>query len=265
MQNMNGHSIGFIGYGNMAKAIAASFSGADGITSLGAYDVNVKAADGNAVMYDSAEKLIAASDIVFLSVKPQSAPDALAELDFSEKIVISIMAGTDIAKIASLCCGATKIVRVMPNLCARVGKSVSAFCPSGLSEDEKQTVFELLSRFGLAAEFDESYFDVITGLTGSSPAYTFRYARALTECGVRNGMTFEQARDLSLYCIAGCMDVLASSSSLEEMQTMIDNVCSKGGTTIEGIYVLNEGNFDNLVMNAVDAAIARSRELSGKK
>lgn len=152
----------------------------------------------------------------------------------------------------------------MPNLCARVGKSVNAFCPSGLTEEETADVFELLSCFGLAAKFDESFFDVITGLTGSSPAYTFRYAKALTECGVENGMTFEQARDLSLYCIAGCMDVLASAQSIEEMQTTIDNVCSKGGTTIEGIYVLDKGNFDDVVCNAVNAAIKRSRELSGK-
>ena len=262
---MNDRKVGFIGYGNMAKAIASSFVSAPGVSAIGAFDVNANAADGTAKMYATAEQLIAASDVVFVSVKPQSAAEALTGLDFSGRIVISIMAGMSISAVSSLCRGADKIVRVMPNLCARVGKSVNAYCPSGLTEEEKKEVHELLSRFGLAAEFGEEFFDVITGLTGSSPAYTFRYARALTECGVRNGMTFEQARDLSLYCIAGCMDVLASSSSLEEMQTMIDNVCSKGGTTIEGIYVLNEGNFDNLVINAVDAAIARSRELSGKK
>ena len=156
-------------------------------------------------------------------------------------------------------------MRVMPNLCARVGKSVNAFCPCGLSEEETESIRELLSCFGLAYKFDESYFDIITGLTGSSPAYTFRYARALTECGVKNGMTFERARDLSLYCVAACMDVLASSRSLDEMQTTIDNVCSKGGTTIEGIRVLDKGGFDELVEGAVNAAIARSRQLGEKK
>lgn len=261
---MKEHAVGFIGYGNMAKAIASSFKKNEKVKKLGAYDVNPGASDGKVTMYDSADKLIVASDVLFLSVKPQSAADALAGLDFSGKIVISIMAGTAINKIALLCSGTQKIVRVMPNLCARVGKSVNAFCPSGLTEEETADVFELLSCFGLAAKFDESFFDVITGLTGSSPAYTFRYAKALTECGVENGMTFEQARDLSLYCIAGCMDVLASAQSIEEMQTTIDNVCSKGGTTIEGIYVLDKGNFDDVVCNAVNAAIKRSRELSGK-
>ena len=262
---MNDRKVGFIGYGNMAKAIASSFVSAPGVSAIGAYDVNANAADGTAKMYASADRLIAASDVVFVSVKPQSAAEALAGLDFSGRIVISIMAGMNISAVSSLCGGADKIVRVMPNLCARVGKSVNAYCPSGLTESEKKEVHELLSRFGLASEFGEEFFDVITGLTGSSPAYTFRYARALTECGVKNGMTFERARDLSLYCVAACMDVLASSRSLDEMQTTIDNVCSKGGTTIEGIRVLDKGGFDELVEGAVNAAIARSRQLGEKK
>lgn len=257
-------TVGFIGYGNMAKAIAASFAASDEIGALQAYDVYAGASDGNVVMCESASALVSSSDIVFLSVKPQSASEALAGLDFSGKIVVSIMAGTSIEKIKSMCAGAMKIVRVMPNLCARIGKSVNAFCPVGLDDGEIETVRDLLSCFGLTERFDESYFDIITGLTGSSPAYTFRYAKALTECGVKNGMTFEQARDMSLYCVSACMDLLASAASLDEMQTTINNVCSKGGTTIEGIYVLDKGNFDELVINAVNAAIARSKELSGK-
>ena len=258
-------NVGFIGYGNMAKAIAASFSSCGKTDGIRAYDVSPSAPDGNAEMCASASELVSRSDVVFLSVKPQSAADALSGLDFSGKIVVSIMAGTNIAKLRSLCKGAEKIVRVMPNLCARVGKSVNAYCPVGLDEEETKLAEDLLSCFGLAEKFDESYFDVITGLTGSSPAYTFRYARALTECGVRNGMTFEQARDMSLYCVSACMDMLSSASSLDEMQTMINNVCSKGGTTIEGIYALDKGNFDELVISAVNTAISRSRELSSGK
>lgn len=262
---MKNYVIGFIGYGNMAKAISSSFVASGKADKVGAYDVNAAAADGKVSMYSSAADLVAASDVIFLAVKPQSAADALGGLDFTGKTIVSIMAGMSIDKVRSLCHGSEKIVRVMPNLCARVGKSVNAFCPCGLSEEETENIRELLSCFGLAYKFDESYFDIITGLTGSSPAYTFRYARALTECGVQNGMTFEQARDLSLYCIAGCMDVLASARSLDEMSTTIDNVCSKGGTTIEGIYVLDKAGFDKTVIDAVNAAIARSRELAGNK
>ena len=132
------------------------------------------------------------------------------------------------------------------------------------TDEELANVAELLGSFGFAAAIDESFFDAITGLTGSSPAYTFRYAKDIVAVGVKQGLSFEQSRDLVLYCIKGCMDMMTSASSLDEMQTMIDNVCSKGGTTIEGIYKLDAGNFDDTVMSAIEAAIARSAELSRK-
>lgn len=261
---MNKCTVGFIGYGNMAKAIARAFSDKNVTSAVYAYDLNLNAADDCVTLTATADETVKQSDFVFLSIKPQSAESALNALDFSNKTVISIMAGVPTQKLKRLCANCDKIVRVMPNLCARVGKAVNAYCCDGLSESERVEVSELLNSFGLAAEIDESFFDVVTGLTGSSPAYTFRYAKALTECGVKHGMSFEQSRDMTLYCIAACMDVLRSASSLDEMQTTINNVCSKGGTTIEGIYKLDEGNFDDLVISAVDAAIARSAELSKK-
>lgn len=256
-------TVGFIGYGNMAKAIARSFAGKELIGGVYAYDIG-GAADENAVMTETAGAAVAKSDYIFLAVKPQCAAEALAALDFTGKKVISIMAGISLAKLRKLCPHGDKLVRVMPNLCARVGKAVNAYCYDGLTETEIAEVETLLSSFGLAVRLDESFFDTVTGLTGSSPAYTFRYAKALTECGVRHGLSFEQSRDMTLYCVAACMDVLRSCDSLDAMQTTIDNVCSKGGTTIEGIYKLNAGGFDETVSAAVDAAIARSAEL-GKK
>ncbi len=261
---MNKCKVGFIGYGNMAKAIADSLVGNDLIDGIYASDINCSAGNGVATMLGSNAEVVAKSDYVFLSVKPQSAEEALRGLDFGGKIVISIMAGKDIAAISGMCAGATKIVRVMPNLCARVKKAVNAYCCVGLNDEEERTVAVFLGSFGLAAKLDESFFDVITGLTGSSPAYTFRYAKAMTECGVKHGLSFEQSKELVLYCVAACMDVLKSANSMDEMQTTINNVCSKGGTTIEGIYKLDEGKFDETVISAIDAAIARSVEL-GKK
>ena len=258
---MKNYRIGFIGYGNMAKAIAASFARNGISASVVASDVNASAADVNAEMLSSNAEVIAKSDYVFLSVKPQTASEALSGLDFTGKIVISIMAGKKLDAVVSLCNGAKKAVRVMPNLCARIGKAVNAYCYTGLTAEEIDNVEKFLNSFGIAVALDESYFDTITGLTGSSPAYTFRYAKALTECGMKHGLSFEQSRDMSLYCVAACMDVLKSASSLEDMQTTINNVCSKGGTTIEGIYKLDAGNFDETVIAAVDAAIARSEEL----
>lgn len=261
---MNKCKVGFIGYGNMAKAIAASFENNDIVECAYAYDVNPAAQDKHVIMLGSSTEVIAKSDYVFLSIKPQMAKEALAGCEFTDKIVISIMAGKKSDELKELCTGSSKIVRVMPNLCARVRKAVNAYCAYGLSEEELKCVHKLLSSFGLASYIGENYFDAITGLTGSSPAYIFRFAKDIIECGVQQGIEFEQAKELVLYCISGCMDLMKSANSVEEMQTMIDNVCSKGGTTIEGIYKLNEGDFDKTVKSAINAAIKRSEELSKK-
>lgn len=258
------YKISFIGYGNMAKAIAVSFAADKNIVGVYAYDILPFTSDGKVCPVKTAQEAIDNGDYIFISVKPQSASAALSGLDFSGKIIISIMAGMDADSVRKLCYGSDKLVRVMPNLCARVGKSVNAYSVYGLDEKEKCAVEEFLACFGMPSEIDDKFFDVITGLTGSSPAYSFRYAKALTQCGIDNGLTFEQSKNLVLYCVAGCMDVLASCGSLDEMQTTIDNVCSKGGTTIEGIRVLDADGFDGTVISAVNAAITRSREL-GKK
>ena len=259
---MQKYKIGFIGYGNMAKAISKSLAKCDFVENLYASDVNEGAKDDNVTFLQDNGSVIESCSHVFLSVKPQMANEALRGLDFEDKVVISIMAGKDLDSLTELCRGAKKIVRVMPNLCARVGKSVNAYCAIGLDDNELAVAQKILSSFGLAMRLSESFFDVITGLTGSSPAYTFKYAKAITECGVRYGLDFEKSRDLALYSISACMDVLKNAQSLEEMQTTIENVCSKGGTTIEGIYKLNEGNFDELVISAIGAAIQKSAELA---
>ncbi|MBR6788694.1 MAG: pyrroline-5-carboxylate reductase [Clostridia bacterium] len=261
---MKKYKIGFIGYGNMAKAIAKGLMKIDIVESLSAYDPYYDTYDGIVSVKTSAQNLIDENDYIFLAIKPQMAETALKGLNFDDKTVISIMAGKSTESVCALCSGIKRLVRVMPNLCARIGKSVNAYCSVGLSDESLLIVESLLSSFGKVVRLDEKYFDVITGLTGSSPAYTFRYAKAITECGMRNGLDFEQSRDLALYSVSACMDLLKDTASLEEMQTTIDNVCSKGGTTIEGIYKLDEGNFDELVISAINSAIAKSVELSKK-
>jgi len=108
----------------------------------------------------------------------------------------------------------------------------------------------------------EKYFDAITGLTGSSPAYTFKYILNNIKCGMDNGFDFETSKELVLYTIESSSKLLSSCNSINEIETLIDNVCSKGGTTIEGIKKLDAANFDLTVQSAVNAAINRSKELS---
>ena len=161
----------------------------------------------------------------------------------------------------NLCKNSKKIVRVMPNLCAQVGESVNAYTSIGLSREEESDIKGLLDSFGKSYVIDEIYFDTITGLTGSGPAYMFRFIKNMIECGVEGGLSFEQSRNMVLSVAIGSAKLLSSCECINGIQTMINNVCSKGGTTIEGIYALDEGNFDEVSKSAVKSAIRRSKEL----
>ena len=259
---MKRSNIGFIGFGNMARAIS------DGITenrlnyTIRAYDPIVNNYK-NVVFSKDGKELVQSSDFVFLSIKPQMAEQALSGIDFGNKIIISIMAGIDISRIKSLCSNSEKIVRVMPNLCARIGKATNAFTCINLTDEETNEVKAILDSFGKSFNMDEKFFDTITGLTGSSPAYTFRYLMDNIICALDNGFDFELAKELVINTAISSAYLLNNCTSIDEMKKLIDSVCSKGGTTIEGIKKLDEMSFDTAVISSVNAAIARSKELSG--
>ena len=258
---MNKYKIGFIGYGKMARAIAR-YLGESGYTDILASDPVFDCPTGKGVqLFNDNKRLVSSCDIIFLSVKPQTAADALKNIDFTDKIVISIMAGLTLDKLSGICFNAAKIVRVMPNLCAQVGKSVNAYTVIGLSQTEKEDIEALLNTFGAAYNIDEKFFDTVTGITGSAPAYVFRFIKNIIECGCDDGLSFEQSKNMVLDMTAGCAQFLAGADSLCQIQTMTDNVCSKGGTTIEGIKVLDGADFDDTVKCAVKSAIKRSKEL----
>lgn len=253
------YRIGFIGYGKMARAIA-KYLAENNCGSICASDPAI-IDEGNVNIFATNAELAANSDIVFLSIKPQNAREALFGIDFENKTVISIMAGLPIGTIRTFGKNMDKVVRVMPNLCASIGKSVNAFTTFGISDTEKAAIVHLLNAFGTAYEIDEGGFDTITGLTGSGPAYVFRFIKNIVECGEENGFSFSLAKNTVLDMLEGSADLLRGANSIAEMQTMIDNVCSKGGTTIEGIHALDEGDFDKTVKAAVIGAIRRSKEL----
>lgn len=255
------YNIGFIGYGKMAKAIAKYLSQNETLK-LSASDKYAEIDD--VISYDNNAELVKNNEIIFLAVKPQNASEAIANIDFTGKIVISIMAGLKIKSIQNLACNIAKIVRIMPNLCASIGQSTNAYTTIGLNDAEIEVISTMLDSFGKAYMISEEQFDAITGLTGSSPAYIFRFIKDIIECGILNGFSYEQSLDMITNTVIGCANMLKNEQSVESITTLIQNVCSKGGTTIEGIYKLDEGNFDNTVISAIDSAINRSKELSGE-
>lgn len=264
--------IAFIGCGNMARAVISSMTNP---TSVAALKANGKvfcitAADRDevklmpikdlcAVTLDNA-KAVAESDYVFIAVKPQDAEAALRDLDLKDKTVISIMAGVSVDRLKQLT-GSKRIVRVMPNLNARVGESFNAFVVSGIEDGAPmQAVLEILGSFGAYCQIEESEMDAVTGITGSGPAFVFMAVKAFYDEAIAHGFNAAQAKSMAVQTVLG--SVLTVEKSTEDLDALVSSVCSKGGTTIEGVEYLNENKFESILRGAIEKSIARSKEMS---
>lgn len=276
---MKKYNVGFIGYGNMARAIVDSMCGDFGkmaLKELG-YKVRIAVTDVDAdkltdlpsgvVAVGSNAELVASSDVVFLAIKPQHAPEALKGLDFSGKIVVSIMASVSIETIARLTGYATiQIVRVMPNLNARIGMAISAYCAEGLELDERKFIETLLKTFGECTELIESHMNAATGLCGSGPAFVFKFVDALIQGGMADGLTREDATYLAICTVLGSVSLLEDEffNGTLDIDALIASVCSKGGTTLRGVEHLDGCGFEAAVAGAVNKATARAEEMSAE-
>ena len=263
-------TIGFIGLGNMAKALMG------GIISKGIFDPqDIIGSDPMEAARESAAKKFGIqtrdnnadvardADVILLAVKPQflkvAIADIMDEVDTS-KLVISIAAGKTLEWISKEFEKDVKIVRVMPNTPALVGEGCAAVCPNNLCKDEDLNLaLEILRSCGTANVVTENLMDVVTGVSGSSPAYVFQFIEAMADAAVLGGMPRKQAYEFAAQAVLGSAKmVLETGKHPGELKDM---VCSPAGTTIEAVRVLEEGGFRGLVMDAVEAAILRSQEL----
>lgn len=276
---MKKYSIGFIGYGNMARAITKSLLSSDKLKKLSKlYGIKIsriivsdndesKLVDTNRALVcaSSNENLVRSSDIVILAVKPQNAEEVTAGIDFTGKIVISIMAGISLNSLYRLTGERTeKIIRVMPNLNAKIGEAFSSFSLYKFDTELRNVARFILSSFGKAQLLEEKQIDVATGIAGSGPAFVFKFIKAFYENGKANGLDDSVALEMTLSTISGSVDLIFSQFASGELDidNLIASVCSKGGTTIEGVNYLNENNFENTVSGAIQRAIIRAGELN---
>ncbi len=263
--------IAFIGGGNMAYAIVSSMTdpASRAVLKNNGDILDITVADPEeaqlmrfksvcAVTTDNAAA-VTASDYVFLCVKPQCALTAIEPLRalLSDKTVVSIMAGVSLDRLFELT-GACRIVRVMPNLNARVGESYSAYAMRGDGINERE-IQSMLGCFGTFSRVDESKFDAVTGISGSGPAFVFAAIKAFCDEAVAQGFDKAAAKDMVVQTFLG--SVLNFEKSSEDISKLISSVCSKGGTTIEGVTHLSENGFENILRTAISKAVNRSVEM----
>jgi pyrroline-5-carboxylate reductase len=266
---MTGMNFGIIGAGNMAKAIVKGAAASNLLEDLNIYVSDRSAAALESFDFDFVTKfsdskaMCKACKFILLAVKPAHAREVFSEIGSvlnGDQAVISIMAGVGIDTLRVGLPNVRKFVRVMPNLAAKVGKSVNAAHYAGLSGEERGIVESLLNGIGLTAEVPEDMFDVVTAVSGSGPAYFYMFIEALAKAGEKRGMAAAQARLFAAQTALGAAAAaLAEGTDLESMRLA---VCSKGGTTIEAVNVLQKAGIYGIIDEAVDAAYKRSKELS---
>jgi pyrroline-5-carboxylate reductase len=207
---------------------------------------------------------LAGSDVVVLAVKPQqmrAAAGALAAHRAALRVVLSIAAGVRVADIARSLGGYTRIVRAMPNTPALIGRGISGvYADPSVDADARSIAAQVLQAGGQIVWLDrEQALDVITGVSGSGPAYVFYLLEALEQAAVDQGMQRDVARRLAYATFGGA--VALAQGSAEEPSTLRANVTSKGGTTERGLAVLEARGVAQALRDAVAAATERAREL----
>ncbi len=276
-------TVGFIGAGNMAEAIAGALidSGTCPASNITMADVNRSRLNALAEKYQTktaADNLEAflASGLVVLAVKPQQVAEVLSELSGQpgyaveeRKRLVSICAGTRIEKIEALLYAplsaeqqrSLPIVRVMPNTPALVLTGMSAMSPNRHADVEDLRITRtLLESMGKVIEVAETAMDGVTALSGSGPAYLFYLAEAMEKAGRRLGFSPEQAALLTLQTLKGAVALMEKSG--ESPGALRRKVTSPAGTTEAAVTVLDNGQVMETVAAAVAAAARRSEELS---
>ncbi len=204
------------------------------------------------------------SNTVLLAVKPQIMGivlEASKDLVTPEHLIISIAAGLPISFYEEgLDSDTCKIIRVMPNTPALVLEAASGISGNAnVSQQEMQDAEEIFNKIGKAVVLPESSIDAVTGLSGSGPAYVFTFAEALIDAGIEQGLPRPTAEKLALQTLLGSVKLLMESGKHPaELRAM---VTSPGGTTIAAQHVLERSGFKGIVMDAVAAAVTRSKEL----
>lgn len=204
------------------------------------------------------------SRLVVLAVKPQDSALVLEEISGamrSDKVVLSIIAGLSIASMREKIGAEPSIIRVMPNMGAQVGASVSGYAldpgPGGLDPGGS---LRLLEAIGEAVQVEEDYLDLVTAVSGSGPAYFFLMTEALERAAVEMGLSADVARTLARETLWGAAKVLKESG--REAWELREAVSSPGGTTLAALGVLDEDGFVEMISSAVAAARRRAGELT---
>lgn len=256
--------VGFIGAGNMARAMMKSFYGT---WSMAATDIDREKLEEAHELY-KVEKaagiggLVKRSDVIIIAVKPDSAAGVLNEIKpvlSGGKAVVSIVAGLTIKKIQAIL-GNVPVVRVMPNTPALVNEGACAYALSGdYTGCDAEAMLKKACK--VAIRLDEDKLNAVTAISGSGPAYFFYLAEAMEAAGLEMGLSAENLRDLIGQTMKGAGEMVLKGGVTADI--LRQRVTSKGGTTEQAVKVMDDMHMKDIIKDAVRAAKRRADELGG--
>lgn len=266
--------LGFIGGGNMAEALINGLVSASFIDAKSVFVSEPSKSKRDALhakykikVTGDNHELAKKCDILVIAVKPQILKEVLRDIRTlvgSDKLVISVAAGVPISIMDGALRGDSKkkfsVVRTMPNTPALVQEGVTAIASGKhVSKTDVKIAHRIFEAVGRTVDVEEGHLDAVTGLSGSGPAYIFMLLEALSDAGVKMGLSRDVANALTVQTVLGSAK-LARESGIHPGE-LKDMVTSPAGTTIAGLHALEEGGLRTTMMNAVEEATLRSREL----
>ncbi|MEG1016530.1 MAG: pyrroline-5-carboxylate reductase [Oscillospiraceae bacterium] len=264
--------MGFIGFGNMAQAIAKGIVGKKAFDSFGIFAYNPtpskitsfnEACGSHICSCQSASEVVKKAHFVFLCVKPQVLKAVLCEVRAAicdDTVIVSIVAGVTSDKIRAIIEKPTPIVRTMPNTPLLLGQGTTAFSHTqDVSEADYQTVKQIFLSIGTVYEIPEISFNEVIPVNGSSPAFIYLLAKQIAKNAERHGLDYTDSLHMFADTLIGSAHmILESGNDIDKLITM---VCSKGGTTLAALDTLNRCGFENSIDKAFDSCIERAYEL----
>jgi pyrroline-5-carboxylate reductase len=266
--------IGFIGCGNMGEAILKGLLESRLVDTSQIY-IHTKTEQRSQelknryqiVTLESNNLVAKCADILFLATKPDVYEVVINEIKDvldKTKTVISITPSYTLKTLASLVDHKTNVIRTIPNTPTLVGYGMTGISHEDtIDEHTLNLIIKLFSSFGEVMVVKEDKLPILSSLSGSSPAFIYLFMKAFIDYGIRNGFTLEESLTLVSKTMVGASQMVSTQNS--PIDTLINNVCSKGGSTIEGVNSLKGNQLESIVQEALDQTTKRFLEMMKEK
>ena len=262
---------GFIGCGNMGSAVARAVC-----KGAGAGDVllanrtpakSEKLAGELGCACGTNEQVAGICDFIFLGVKPQMMADMLDELSATLEsraesrpfVLVTMAAGLSMQQIRMMAGSGYPIIRMMPNTPVALGDGMIQYCSSNVTAEEEAEFLKLMAPAGRLDAVPESLIDAASCVSGCGPAWVYQFIEALADGGVACGLPRAKAQEYAAQMVLGSAKLVLESG--QHPGALKDAVCSPGGSTIQGVRVLEEHGFRGAVTDAVIAAYDKTKEM----